>query len=870
MSDGTLGTLILNSVGQSAIPFNLTAATSSVGTYTYIVDLGRLDLNEERRRVWAYDQNLLGATLIGQQDTLVPISFTVIIKATSSDYRKEAYRILQRALLNKRGGTLQYKPEGAGGGVLDTYYHYVASPPPRLLDDASNRWDTDAGSDGFFTLQVDVELQTQPLATSDPDTPATVSSLTATLDNWKTGSLNNRITVSASDLEGSLPALIRLLITPASSQNLGRVILFRRSADDGTLANLNTVYEAEDASIIYPTVAWSQVADAARGEGDYMRCFPSEDANGEAQGLRFTIVNPGDAKGRFAVFGVGFDDEATTGVWTHQVKLSSGNLSQVGAADNFALNLQSWELIYVGEFELPLTDLSEASAGYDVGPYLEWFSTRASGTSEFRLDGIMLVWVSDLLGPDGEGTALDVVCDDVDIATSLAGIIAPEKLLVEKMLGTAGVIAERAYIVASDDDIKRVPETAPRGDFVELDPAIDHLLVLIQERASGYTILNDDFESYKGSRWMPVADMESDENWYSFLSEDGVALSTYYEVEGNQSVHIVDDHGKLDKSLDLEDDGRFDNGDFSCISIHATTIDASGWTWRFNNDGSPTYQRTDYSLSPGQRTFIYFKKSSFTPVFAPDWKTITSIAIQAAAAGWDLYADYWRIEKADPDNADVPNATGSVWDLQPNAGVWSIIEDISEDTPGATLACLDNEAAVEKSAQIAATTANDIRLRARVMAKRDRGNVGVWWRSSSILTTGSEDGYSAQVDSDGDALNIYRYTTGSPTLLDDPTLLATVDKWYTIGVLSRGSTHRVYAAMSSGLLYDDESIFEEGYLLSTVTDANHTTGKCGVVSIGTLGRFDDVVLQSIEDKVIPADQITVSGKAIFRTIAPFD
>lgn len=447
MSNGTNSTLILHPAGRPSLAFNLSGATAGVTTYTHIVDLGRLDFNEEQRWEWIYEQNRSGGRVTGQQAKLVPITLSVIIKAATSDDRKAAYRVLQQAVMNRRGGTLQYQPEGGSGRA--TYYHYLASAPPRLLDDPGNRWDADAGSDGFYKLQVDVELQTQPIATSDPDNP--IALFSATLGNWRE---SNRLTINA--LAGSLPALLRLLIQPQNGQSLGRVVLFRRSASDGILANLNTVYEAESAEIIYPSVAWTEIADSTRGGAAYRRCLPPEDANGIPQGLKFTIQNPQDCQGRFAVLGVGYDDAPRPGIWTHQVKLTSGNVSQMGAADYYAASTQSWQLVFVGEFELPLTHLSALSGGYESGPYLEWYSTRASGKSEFRLDAVALVWISDALGPEGQGTALDVVCD---------GVNSPEKLLVENFLED-GRIAERAYVAASDNDLARVLKTAPRGDFL--------------------------------------------------------------------------------------------------------------------------------------------------------------------------------------------------------------------------------------------------------------------------------------------------------------------------------------------------------------------------------------------------------------------
>ena len=95
-----------------------------------------------------------------------------------------------------------------------------------------------------------------------------------------------------------------------------------------------------------------------------------------------------------------------------------------------------------------------------------------------------------------------------------------------------------------------------------------------------------------------------------------------------------------------------------------------------------------------------------------------------------------------------------------------------------------------------------------------------------------------------------------------------MDTWYTVGVIAKGSTFMVFAAASSNLT-DDDDLFDSIYLMATVTDSTLSSGSCGVMSISTLGRFDEVKLVNKQDKVVPADTITLEGKAIFRTIAPF-
>lgn len=863
MGDGAGGTLVIHPRGLSDITLDLDCDGSK------IVPAQSLRFNEEKRRQIIYSQAPPGegGEVVGEYGPLVPVSFSVAIKEDTRAAMIEAYNTFQAALLNKTGGTVEYKPDGVGAGVLSTFYHYVQSGPPTLAKVSGNRWDAEAKSDGKYTLFINLEFATHPAATSDPDSPATLAEMADTLENWVDDSpaQSNKVEISASNLKGELPALLRFLVQPAATQYLGRLIVSRRDSGECTLANVVTVYEAEDSANIYPSSAWTSVADSDRGDGNYLRCLPSTDGNGDAQGRRFTISNPGDHKGRFAVFGIGYDDAYSTGVWTHQVKVTCGNVTQTGEDDKQAEHLRVWGLIYAGEFELPPTPLSDSESGYGTGPYIDWYSSRASGSSEFRLDGIVLVYVSD---SKRQPTALGVVCDDVDLSTDIAGVSNSEKLLVENYPDDYGQILELAHVVVSSDgDFKRVLATAPRGDFLTLDPTLDHRLYFVWERPSWETILDDDFESYKGSRWMPIAEFEDDESWSSATGFSQVADNL---VEGSKAGKFQRDDAistSLVSDLDLENEGRFTDGDFVCVMAKLVTSPDYGYIV-FYTSGGNYYYNTPYS-GVGVH-FHHSKKSTWNTQGSPDWGDIALTQVYADDIGsveYEFYLDCWRIEKADPDDADNPNATGSQWDFQPTGGAWTVTEDIS--SAGATLACLDIESGVEKSALIDETTPNDVRFRARVMAKRDAGYVGIVWRAGTdTLTEGTEDCYAAVLDIANDVVLVREYANGAITQHDNPALVSAVDTWYTVGVEAKGSTFRVYATATSDLT-DDDDVFAAAYLLATVTDATLTTGKCGVMSISTLGRFDEAKLVSLQDKHIPADTLTLEGKAIWRTIAPF-
>lgn len=895
MPNGTESTLIIHPSGASDLTMGLAASEPYAGSTPYIVPLQTLDFNEEMRWQAVYDQAPPGegGEAVSEYGPLVPVPFQVVIKEGTRAEMVSAYNDLQGALLNRSGGTIEYKPDGIGIDVLSTFYHYVRSRPPRLLDMPGNRWDAGPKSDGKYTLYVEVEFLTQPIATSDPDNPETISDLTATIQNWVDDSpaQTNHVTIDAADIKGTMPALVRILARPGSGQYLGRLIIFKR--DEGTLANFVNIYEAEDASVIYPSAAWTEVADADRGDGAYMRCLPAEDANGYAQGLRFTITNPSDHEGRFAVFGVGYDEADAVGVWTHQAKVVVGNVIQEGADDWEAQSGYGWQLIYAGEFELPPTPLSDSESGYDTGPYIEWYSTRASGTSEFRLDGLLLVYVGD---SERQPTALDVQCEDVDDVTNVAGVSNSEELLIENFSDAQGLMRELAHVVAqTDGDFKRALAVAPRGDFVMLDPAVDNMLVFVQEQTgAGLTLLEDDFESYKATRWLLVADMESDETWVEDAAAGGLdsgvsaGADTSHYVEGSRGWKITwpaawgvpipenkDGWVKQDVALDLSVDGRFTADDYF-VTTRWLSVAASG---NFGVEQQPYFHFKD---GDSQSLYQYLDHNT------AGWKSVVTKRSQMNDDGCDLSdvqlmgfgaildwatsqpiltVDYVRIEKADPDNAAIPNATGSQWDFQPNAGIWTITEDVSG--AGATLACLDVESGIEKSALIDETTPGDVRFRARVMAKRDAGYAGILWRAGNdTLTEGAEDTYAALLDVTNDKLLVREYAAGAITQHANPDFTSAVDTWYVVGVIAKGGVFRVYATAASNLS-DDDDVFSSTYLLSTVEDATLTTGKCGVMSISTLGRFDEVKLSSLQDKMIPADEITLSGEAIWRTIAPF-
>ena len=451
-----------------------------------------------------------------------------------------------------------------------------------------------------------------------------------------------------------------------------------------------------------------------------------------------------------------------------------------------------------------------------------------------------------------------------------------ELLLIENLPGEGGILKERAHALAqSDNDFKRAFSQATRGDYITLEPTLDHLLVFIQEAWTG-VVLEDDFSSYKDHRWRPIGDFETDETWV------GGQADTTNEVEGSQGWECPTtdktayrDFGTLAApELDLENEDRFGDDDYVVVAVyvHASGDSGGEYTLEFYSGAADSYRSKADGLGQGW-LLTKHKRSEFTEAGSPDWEDIFRVMVRSNtgavgnAAPQDVTFDWLRLEKADPDDATVPNPTGTVWDFQPNSAAWTITEDVSG--ADATLACLDIEADVEKVALIDETL-TDIRYRARVMAKRDAGKVGIIWRAEAdTLTEGAEDCFVAYLDITTDRLRVHRFDNGVDAVVEgENDFECAVDTWYTIGVINKGIWFKVYAAPTASLTEDDD-IWDDQYFYVNGSSPYHPSGMAGVISIGTLGRFDEVKLLNIQDKVVPADEITLQGWAIFRTIAPF-
>jgi len=832
-------TFILEPDDYSAITFNVIRPEGSEGGYTqsnYNVLLPSIALGEEARIQFEYAQyqHREGGEVRDTRYPLVPITFTarVVGLGATTDVRKEDLleqcSDLMRAVYNSNG-YLKYKPDGLGATVLDTYYRYVQSVPPRPLMGDKEYWGRSrmAGGDttyveGYPSRQFEVTLMTQPIAMSDPDNPYEVLSAT-TLKNIGDGGAEDNLTIVAATVKGSVPATTRIIahpLTAGADAAIGTLWIAKRTSGLGSFVStyLTATHQA-------PAGVWSTVADASRCGNAYYRCTPA--ANNTVYATRYTISNWASHKGRAAILIVARNNGVEVVDFDVYYRWAIANYPLTGKKKQLS-QVKSWEPLLLGEIDLPETEMSSQE---ELDLYVDICVERTAGSGTFDIDGIKLLYTDEAAiqadMPAGEGalTTHSFLLENFDEEIAHAIVHATDKL---------------AYICN------------PYGDFITLEPDVDNRLDVAWAR---YTVLvfEDDFSKY-ADYWLKIGDFESDETW-----DDGSAQTDYY-VEGEQSLgeNTASLSAFLYPSSALDLSSWSNTGSFVCFYFRTSALCGAGVT--FYTDGSLywSYFKTDAAAGAGEH-FYEWKISDFIRNLGGDWGKIESVQIRAS---WALARDYrfddLRLSSADPYDSNKHNDTGGIWEFP--TGHWHIYE---LDGVAKTLGQIDIDSGVEKIALIYTDYGTDVKYRAKVRAKRDDGKVGIVFRCSDG-TGGSEDCYAFLLDTDNDEVLLRSYVAGaSSNVAAAVAYICDKDTDYYLGVIVNGTSIQCFVSPSRATLWD------VGNREFNATDSDQASGRCGLMTIDTLGRFTDVKLEAFKDLHIPGDTIQLSAYSLFRTIYPF-
>jgi len=817
---GVNTTLILHPAteGLSDITFDQSGATGA--TSGYIVPAGSIRLHEEKRLEIAYAQSPRrdGGEVSGAHGPLVPLEFDVLISGTSRADMLEKADALYSAVTCPDGGTLEFKPDGVGASVMSTFYHYLQSPPPALVQSRDNRWDNPAKADSRYRILAQVTLMTLPFATSDPDSPVIVIN-GATVYNVGDGS-QDYATATASVVKGGLPALVRLSVTPGGTGDaaVGRLLLANRTRG---LTNFDATYLSSSA--IAPTGVWSNQVDASRCGGSYERCTPT--ANGEVYGRRFTISNWSDHKGRVAIAVIVRSNGTAKREFDIYYAWTIGNTVVYGEAKNVS-QVQQWEVLLLGEPDIPETELSDID---DLDLYIDIYVKRTSGTGTFDIDGLKLFYTD-------EGAL------QVDMPAGV-GASSSYKFILENLehRDIAHVLTTAA------NKLSYLPTVY--GSFLTFDPNRSNRVDLAWHRYKAAVIV-DDFSGY-GDYWQQIATFEDSEGWTG-----GVAYTPAF-AEGDRAMEITLTGGagtlEWTHNLNLE---TWESGDFICLWVfvyYTSAPSAISLTLTFSSQAGARYQITkSLNISPGAQS-VLMKRGDFTQAGYPSWASITHTKIEVTVTGGTgvtIAVDDLRAVKVDPNDATKCNDTYGEWEI-PGDEVHIYVDD--NDLPYALGGAEWDNAFHED------IVGTDFTLSAKCKMYLALQAVGLWFRVSDT-TTGSEDGYLFLHYAD--YAYLYEYTGGDFTNLQSKRIADLVDEVFYLGVLAKGDSIKCFIST------DKDTLFQAQNVVLDVTDSTHSGTRFGV-NVDYGARLTDVRFEEIKDLHVPADSLTLTGQALFQTIVPF-
>jgi len=304
---------------------------------------------------------------------------------------------------------------------------------------------------------------------------------------------------------------------------------------------------------------------------------------------------------------------------------------------------------------------------------------------------------------------------------------------------------------------------------------------------------------------------------------------------------------------------------FICVFVYLAT--GTGCTTqslrlRLYTTASDYYEETWNYTEAASSTAIHIeevKVSAMTVVGSPDLTSIAEVELYGSSNGpcaW--YIDDLRLVDADPADGNSPNDTGSLWDFE--TGTWHVYE---QGSVAKSLGQIDVSAGVEQIALVHTDYGADVRVSCACRAKRDDGQVGIVFRCTDAAS-GSEDFYAFLMDTGADEVLLKQYLAGAISDVAAPVAFTSeVDGDYYLGIVLQGTNIQCFASASRTNLWNVANrMFNE-------TDPTHAAGQCGVMSIGTLGRFSGWDVETIGDLHLPDDQLSVTVYGLYQTVYPF-
>jgi len=872
MSSGTESTLILHpdSSDLSDITFDM-SATSGVAS-GYVVPAQSLDFLEDERLAIVYSEGakMDGGRAISARGPLVALKFDVRVSDSTRAGMIQKATNLQLAITDENGGTLEFKPDGVGGDVHSTFFHYLQSRSPRLKQSRRNRWDGPPNSDGVYAVVLEIEIATLPFATSDPD--SLDAKLSVTVENCDDASRDNYARYNQDVVAGSIPALMRTFVYPYGYMglqwgNIGTLWAALRIGKDSDLDSFQACYYSAHSYLDpNPTGAWTTVVDANRCGGEYYLCDP--DAINKEYGIRYRVAKT-NQNGRVAIAFVLKDNSYNTGMIMVRAALTIADTTGYNVSGHSVYGdwkelpeVNSWRVVILGEFDIPEAELSGAETTYT---YVDLYVKRVSGSGTLGVDFLQLLYtdrgVLEIRSPSGKyiTTAYRFLVDNID----------PEKEVVHAVEYNGGVSTGDLYYLCN-------PLGTP--GLLKLWPTCDNRLDFLFERYKP-PVFDDDFgDSRYGDFWAKLYRFDSDENWTYEGTATDTGTKTDHVVEGDSNIggHITSAQ-ELIAQLDLDTPLDLSNyGDADHIGLWGY---GGGWTDRFElrfySSTSDYYTTGVVSINSGRGYGKVAKaKGDYSATGNPDWGNITRIEARGTTtygSGADIRFDSIRVVSDDPTDPGSPSETGGVWTRYP--GEW-YIQELGDDYSGRGLGCVHanfGSGAIYEYISLIDDSdldyGNDVCLWVHLKINDEgdagsNGKAGLVFRCSDT-TPGSEDFYYLFLDPENDKLRLGEYVSGSEAAISEIDYTCDYGTEYYLGVFVVGSSIKCFVSAAESGLWDSSN------LKIDTTDASHNSGKSGVGCFNGNTVFLDVELEDTEDRHQCDDHMRLTPYLLYRTIFPF-
>jgi hypothetical protein len=376
---------------------------------------GEIKTHDAQRAKATYAEGELGGSARRITHGLANFDFSAILFGSTPEEADENEDLLRRALTSPLGGTIEYKPRGRDSHVMNTFYHYLPSPPPepigkhnRTREWMYNQIKVNAG--GVYGSKWACKVKTLARATSDPDDILEIL-IEEIIGTYASADPDNRVVVPPTLAMGdAIIPIVKVRIEPnySSPQNsCGALLVYKREAESDSNHGLEWMEAETSEATNRATWSSSTHAGGSGSTGGYLY-------RTNVGYLLFDAHTNMDTSYVGKVTPVVLGGKSGSGTWTFRLRWRrwvSGtfdhDIEEIGTQDVVG---QIHDLNYFEEVDFPpfpIRAADQADPAFDLETYLGdlWVELYAvlTGSGEARVDALMLFtaddWISLLMAP---------------------------------------------------------------------------------------------------------------------------------------------------------------------------------------------------------------------------------------------------------------------------------------------------------------------------------------------------------------------------------------------------------------------------------------------------------------------------------------